>query len=538
MLNRYENRALNDWSGTAIEINNEDGYILTPQVGAGKKDEDNRFTGIIMGQTKTKDKDQTGFKDQTGLFGYAAGARSIFLDADTGNAQFGLATKGQIKIDVDGPAAIRSGDYPEKEEDPKKGMQIQFSDPPHIKFGSGNFEVSPEGHIHAVGGGDIAGWQINDNSLSKGGVKISSDNKDDMNPEEIDNTKKAIEVIDENNKDIFSVDYRGYLHSEQGDIAGWTIAPNKLYKGDVGIAPQKVEVENIQHAFWASDKFYVNHDGTLHSEQGDIGGWTIAPNKLSYSTKNGNGDVLIEDKVGLSPTGNKLIWAKDGNNEQLFSVNNNGYLYAKNGEIGNWRFGENGLYSNKGTPYWDKNGTGVYVGADGIRLGNTFYVQPNGYVYALSGNIGDCDISRGGISKNGAKGTWSIGSDGTANFTNVNINGQSVIKLAGLTSSGTGTSLGNGATINPGNGGVKVPSGKTFDNHIQDDIINAKYISSKLNELESVYVQRLSCTGSMTAKDFNAETLTKDDADAATEDYVNALFNSLLRRIEALENKS
>ena len=542
MLNRYENRALNDWSGTAIEINNEDGYILTPQVGAGKKDEDNRFTGIIMGQTKTKD------KDQTGLFGYAAGARSIFLDANTGNATFGLADKGgQIEIDVaNEDAIIKSSDYPiDKTTGEPAGMEIRFSGDPHIKFGSGNFEVSPEGHIHAVGGGDIAGWQINDNSLSKGGVKISSDNKDDINPEEIDNTKKAIEVIDENNKDIFSVDYRGYLHSEQGDIAGWTIAPNKLYKGDVGIAPQKVEVEDIQHAFWASDKFYVNHDGTLHSEQGDIGGWTIAPNKLSYSTKNGNGDVLIEDKVGLSPTGNKLIWAKDGNNEQLFSVSNNGYLSAKDGEIGSWRFGNKGLYSEGNgniSSFKRDNGiihnTGVYVGADGIRLGNTFYVQPNGYVYALSGNIGDCDISRGGISKNGAKGTWSIGSDGTANFTNVNINGQSVIKLAGLTSSGTGTSLGNGATINPGNGGVKVPSGKTFDNHIQDDIINAKYISSKLNELESVYVQRLSCTGSMTAKDFNAETLTKDDADVATEDYVNALFNSLLRRIEALENKS
>jgi len=92
-------------------------------------------------------------------------------------------------------------------------MEIKFSGNPYIKFGSGNFEVTSEGHIHAIGGGDIAGWQISDNALSKGGVKISSDNKNDINPEEIDNTKKAIEIIDENSKDIFSVDYRGYLHS-------------------------------------------------------------------------------------------------------------------------------------------------------------------------------------------------------------------------------------------------------------------------------------------------------------------------------------
>lgn len=476
MLNRYENRALNDWSGTAIEINNEDGYILTPQVGAGKKDEDNRFTGIIMGQTKTKD------KDQTGLFGYAAGARSIFLDANTGNATFGLADKGgQIEINVaDGDAIIKSSDYPiDKTTGEPAGMEIRFSGDPHIKFGSGNFEVSPEGHIHAVGGGDIAGWQINDNSLSKGGVKISSDNRDDINPEEIDNTKKAIEVIDENNKDIFSVDYRGYLHSEQGDIAGWTIAPNKLYKGDVGIAPQKVEVEDIQHAFWASDKFYVNHDGTLHSEQGDIGGWTIAPNKLSYSTKNGNGDVLIKDKVGLSPTGNKLIWAKNGNNEQLFSVSNNGHLYAKDGEIGDWRFGEKGLYSNGGTPYWDKNGTGVYVGADGIRLGSTFYVDSGGNLFARAGDIGSCTITNNGIS--GAN--WWIRGDGSASFSNVSIGGRSVIDLVGLysnggggggstgTSIGSGASIGNGAVLNPGSGGVRTPDGETLDWHTKQLIV-------------------------------------------------------------------
>ena len=303
MLNRYENRALNDWSGTAIEINNEDGYILTPQVGAGKKNQDNSFTGIIMGQTKTKD------KDQTGLFGYAAGARSIFLDANTGNAQFGLATKGQIKIDVDGPATIKSSDYP------GAGMQIQFSNDPHIKFGSGNFEVSPEGHIHAVGGGDIAGWQIGDDSLSKGYVTLSSNNNSPTN--------KAIKVTD-GNKDIFSVDYRGYLHSEQGDIAGWTIEPNRLFKNNVGMA------STGEHAFWAGDSFYVNHNGTLHSSQGDIGGWQI------------KADRLEKNNVGLSPTYTtntpNAFWA--GN---VFHVTHDGYLYAKNGEIGNWRFGNNGL---------------------------------------------------------------------------------------------------------------------------------------------------------------------------------------------------
>lgn len=499
MLNRYKNRALNDWSGTAIEINNEDGYILTPQVGAGKKNQDNSFTGIIMGQTKTKD------KDQTGLFGYAAGARSIFLDANTGNAQFGLATKGQIKINVDGPAAIRSGDYPEKEGDPKKGMQIQFSDPPHIKFGSGNFEVNPEGHIHAVGGGDIAGWQISDDSLSKGYVTLSSNNDEPTN--------QAIKVTD-GEKNIFSVDYRGYLHSEQGDIAGWTIEPNRLFKDNVGMA------STGEHAFWAGNSFYVNHNGTLHSSQGDIGGWQI------------KADRLEKNNVGLSPTYTtntpNAFWA--GN---VFHVTHSGYLYAKNGEIGNWRFGNNGLYGGGSASTYNGNNSGVYVGADGIRLGSTFHVDSGGNLYARAGDIGSCTITNSGIS--GAN--WWIRGDGSASFSNVSIGGRSVIDLVGLHSSGGSggsTSLGSGATLNPGT--VRTPSGETVGGYIKNlvvETINVDFLYGriaqlshiKVNSLKSVYQVEID---GVTLHGYDIEQIRHNEGDIA----------NLEARVKALENKS
>ena len=446
MLNRYENRALNDWSGTAIEINNEDGYILTPQVGAGKKNQDNSFTGIIMGQTKTND------GDQTGLFGYAAGARSIFLDANTGNAQFGLATKGQIKIDVDGPATIKSSDYP------GAGMQIQFSNDPHIKFGSGNFEVSPEGHIHAVGGGDIAGWQIGNDSLSKGYVTLSSNNNSPTN--------KAIKVTD-GNKDIFSVDYRGYLHSQQGDIAGWTIEPNRLFKNNVGMA------STGKHAFWAGDSFYVNHDGTLHSSQGDIGGWQI------------KADRLEKNNVGLSPvyTTNtpNAFWA--GN---VFHVTHSGYLYAKNGEIGNWRFGNNGLYGGGSASTYNGNNSGVYVGADGIRLGSTFHVDPSGRLYARAGDIGSCTITNGGLSGNG----WYIDGSGAAKFTDVEINGAKVTNM--MRASGSGGISGGGSSI--GSGGASLARGSTkvggqnIDDYVENLIVGTLKANKIWGDLGYIYL--------------------------------------------------
>lgn len=511
MLNRYENQALNDWNGTAIEINPDGGYILTPQVGAGKKN-GNAFTGVVLGTEQNSD------GEETGLFGYAAGARSIFLDANTGNAQFGLAEKGgQIKIDVASEnAIIKSSDYPiDKRTGKPAGMEIRFSGEPYIKFGSGNFTVNSDGHIHAVGGGDIAGWQIGNDSLSKGGVKISSDNSNPKN--------KAIKVTN-GSKNIFSVDYQGNLHSQQGDIAGWTIESDRLYNKTVGMAPS--ETTNTPHAFWADEKFYVNHDGTLHSQQGDIGGWEIS----SQGLKSG--------KVGMASNNTEntpnAFWA--GN---VFHVTHDGHLYAKDGEIGNWKFGKDGLYGGGSASTYGGNSTGVYVGSDGIRLGSNFHVDTSGRIYALTGEIGGCSISSSGISGSGKGGTWSIDGAGNASFKDVTINGASVtgMMVAGKNGgfSGGGSSIGSGGA-SLARGSTKVGNQK-IDDYVEG-VISADYISSKLNELESVYVQRLSCTGSMTAKSFNAETLKKDNSDVATESYVTGLFNSLEARISKLENKT
>ena len=45
-FNRYGLAALNDWDGNSIDINEDGGMILSPQVGAGKKNDDNSFTGV------------------------------------------------------------------------------------------------------------------------------------------------------------------------------------------------------------------------------------------------------------------------------------------------------------------------------------------------------------------------------------------------------------------------------------------------------------------------------------------------------------
>lgn len=511
MLNKYENRALNDWNGTSIEINETEGYILTPQVGAGKK-KDNAFTGIVMGAAAT------GSVEQIGLFGYSGGVRSIFLDADTGNATFGKAGSdgGQIMIDVtskDG-AIIRSGDYydenglnyynvttdEEKREyqQKAKGMEIQFSGDPHIRFASGNFSVNSNGQITAQGGGTIAGWVIRNNFLSKDGVRISSDNSDVKN--------KAFQVTYDN-IDKFYVTHEGYLFSRFGQIGGWNIDEDMLSIAKnncwVGMAPSStINIPNsyvklinpssdaskiTNMCFWAGPfdwsgserrakpNFFVTQDGFLFSSSGNIAGWNLKEDRIDKTFNDGTKTYW----VGISPSrtfmtkkdiappdgelNNVCFWAgtsSDVEQNRLnpnFFVKRDGYLYSKLGKIGNWNIGDGGLYQGTST-FKDENGNivqkdkDVYIGSDGIRLGDTFYVTDGGYIYALKGNVGGCTVNSGGIS--GGSG-WKIEPGGHAQFTDVKIGGTSMINLIGLRSSGGSggsTSIGNGAARTSGNG--------------------------------------------------------------------------------------
>jgi hypothetical protein len=43
---------LNEWDGNSIQIKDDGGYILSPQMGAGEKNENNQFTGVLMGEVK------------------------------------------------------------------------------------------------------------------------------------------------------------------------------------------------------------------------------------------------------------------------------------------------------------------------------------------------------------------------------------------------------------------------------------------------------------------------------------------------------
>jgi hypothetical protein len=49
-LNKFGLANINAWDGSSVKT--DDGYVLAPQVGAGEKDDNNAFTGLLMGKVK------------------------------------------------------------------------------------------------------------------------------------------------------------------------------------------------------------------------------------------------------------------------------------------------------------------------------------------------------------------------------------------------------------------------------------------------------------------------------------------------------
>lgn len=92
--NKYNSTTLNNWSGSLV-VDDNNNYILTSMLGAGKKDSKNRFTGILMGDMTNADASTS---IPTGLYGYKEGAQSFGFRTD-GTAFIGTSGSGRIEFD-------------------------------------------------------------------------------------------------------------------------------------------------------------------------------------------------------------------------------------------------------------------------------------------------------------------------------------------------------------------------------------------------------------------------------------------------------
>lgn len=93
---QFESDLINKWNGQ-FKIDENNNYILTAMAGAGIKNDDNSFSGVLMGDVQGK----TGFAESgLGLYGFHRGGQSFGFNID-GTAFIGKSGAGRVRFDGD-----------------------------------------------------------------------------------------------------------------------------------------------------------------------------------------------------------------------------------------------------------------------------------------------------------------------------------------------------------------------------------------------------------------------------------------------------
>ena len=447
LYNTYEMSNLNAWDGNKIYTDTSGEYILAPQLGAGKKESNNTFTGLIMGLKSHNKSTST----KAGLYGYQSGVLTIALEAEDGSARFGRSGSGQIIINPYGTSSIAGWEINEKSLSKQKGdNKVTLNSDADEKTRA--FEATDGSHFTYIqyngfffsNSGTIGGWHINSDKLWAGGTQ--------QNP--------SVILDKEGNAKFgewFSVDSKGKIVSKQGVIGGWNISSNKLWAGGTASNPTvMLKVDGDKGSAKFGDGFSVDSEGSIISTKGTIAGWHINSNKLWA------GGTASDPTVMLKVDGDKGS-AKFGDN---FSVDSNGKIKSTSGTIGGWVIGEKRLRNEEGTVILNMDGSaqfgdgfsidntgkikstagtigGWVIGKQRLRneagtvilnmdgsaqFGNGFKISTSGKITAISGTIagwtiGESTLTGGNVTlnKSGAlKGTsWSISADGVAKFDNL-----------------------------------------------------------------------------------------------------------------------
>ena len=402
-LNRYEHAWLNDWDGNTLKINEQGNYILAPQIGAGIKNE-NAFTGITMGTYKQ------GENSEVGLFGFANGERSIFLDAKTGNAVFGTTKTGQIIIDSE-KSIIKSGNFSQNVV--TSGMQIDLSEGTIL---TKNFNIDNSGNATfrgAVTGSTITGGTITGAAISGGSLNIGNGA---LVASSTGVTLGKGTKIDWNEVSAPEGDGTGVTEDQVGPLA-------KTY----------IDAGNV---------ISPNIEGGYLKIYNEKAGVTIDPkNNTIFSVKNSNGDEVIGLDIDGDATFKGVITAKEGGTIGGFTINANSLTTQYNNNNTNYY---NMTLSSTGLRFKDETHAESQffpvITIESTGGSNLFNLDTSGSVQIGSSSYEHVNIYDEGIYLRSDNETDQIvlnGKSGQITASNLYLDGETPIKIADTTKTNT-----------------------------------------------------------------------------------------------------
>ena len=135
--NRYPSAMLNAWNGE-LEIDETNGTILSSMIAAGKKESDNSYTGVLIGDVTAAD-----VGSHTGVYGFEHG-QQCYAFKDDGTAFIGKSGSGQIRFDGN-KGIIQSGSYESTKG--SLGMKLDLDGDPENDEGSFIEMAGPYGEV-------------------------------------------------------------------------------------------------------------------------------------------------------------------------------------------------------------------------------------------------------------------------------------------------------------------------------------------------------------------------------------------------------
>ena len=121
----YPSTTLNKWNGKDILTKKDSGIIVANGFAAGKKEFDNTFTGVVLGDWSREEDTDRMLTKETGVFGFNHGAMSYALK-DDGTAFFGKDGRGRIYLNGNKAQIYSSGWIADK--DDRYGMFMDIDD--------------------------------------------------------------------------------------------------------------------------------------------------------------------------------------------------------------------------------------------------------------------------------------------------------------------------------------------------------------------------------------------------------------------------
>ena len=137
---KHGSSLLNRWDGS-LTIDEKNGTILSTMVGAGKKESDNTFSGVLMGDVESGAGDNT--LSQIGIYGFNHGEQSYAFKND-GTAFIGKSGRGRIMFDGNNGIIASQGYYATENDKRIIGMKLDLNSGKLISSNTGGIvEIDP-----------------------------------------------------------------------------------------------------------------------------------------------------------------------------------------------------------------------------------------------------------------------------------------------------------------------------------------------------------------------------------------------------------